>query len=514
MWPLRRWFWNRVALFKYHHSKPDVIPVPVADRRPVRPVPLQSVIRAIDVVKVRVGDHVPKDEAQRGKLLFARFQVLLYRLLPAMQRGLPAVDPDAERALEHAYTPAHRRCFRAPDRPAEVDAGAGGGPDLGLLAVASPYACYLERVEDGRYRWDFSMLDKFECHPGLRPPAAVVEFAVVDGSDGAGSSQLGWLEAVAIDCDTGSSRPGDADWDLARRLALCAATTHLSLIRHFQWVHLGLGGPLAMATRNELPATHPVRRLLWPHVFGTQYSNEMITRDLVAKGGDFDGIFSFTHAGLCDLLDATAEDADLRAIHPLIDAQRRGIDDGRLATPAADNRSELFEVMLAYTRGYLNGYYPSDAELGHDEPMLAWLASMTDLVANGVAGVAGGAVTVEGVAQLLAAAIYLASVEHEIVGSGVWDYQLWTDVQPVRVAQSGGGVPVDVYQRLVNANFNLNIRRTPLFGDYTDLALDSRGAAAMRSFQTDLHSLQQEYDGRPHACWRMEPKFLKANINA
>ena len=31
---------------------------------------------------------------------------------------------------------------------------------------------------------------------------------------------------------------------------------------------------------------------------------------------------------------------------------------------------------------------------------------------------------------LVSTLIYLTTVEHEIVGSGVWDYQTWSDVQP------------------------------------------------------------------------------------
>ncbi|MDQ1395725.1 MAG: arachidonate 15-lipoxygenase, partial [Acidimicrobiaceae bacterium] len=322
------------------------------------------------------------------------------------------------------------------------------------------------------------------------------------------------LEAVRIDSDAGSSRPGDPDWETARRLAMCGATTHLSLIRHFQWVHLSVGAALAMATRNQLRADHPVRRLLWPHVFGTQYSNGMITRDLLSKGGDFEGIFSFTHGGLCDLLNATADDADLGGIHPDVDADRRGLAEGGFATPALDNRSALFAVMVAHTRRYLALYYPSDADLARDEEMMAWLGAVDDQVPNGIAGVAGYGATVEGTAQLLATAVYVASVEHEIVGSGVWDYQLWTDVNPARVQQSGAAEGVDVYQRLVNANFNLNIRRTRLLQDFSGLAVDRPGAEAMQRFQRDLGDLQIELDRQPAACWRMEPKFLKANINA
>ena len=120
----------------------------------------------------------------------------------------------------------------------------------------------------------------------------------------------------------------------------------------------------------------------------------------------------------------------------------------------------------------------------------------------------------EGVARLTAAVIQLGAVEHEIAGSGMWDYQLWSDALPACVPADGTRPPLDVYQRLVNANFNLNVHRTALLTDFSELALDPGGAEAFRTFHSDLLALQTELDASPGEPWRMEPKRLKANINA
>ena len=105
-------------------------------------------------------------------------------------------------------------------------------------------------------------------------------------------------------------------------------------------------------------------------------------------------------------------------------------------------------------------------------------------------------------------------MEHEIVGSGQWDYQLWSDTLPVRVARDGSRPPLDVYQRLVNADVTLNVDRTALMSDFSDLGLDDPGKAAFARFLADLRALQAQMDGQPAASWRIEPKILKANINA
>jgi arachidonate 15-lipoxygenase len=376
------------------------------------------------------------------------------------------------------------------------------GPDLGMLAVASPFACYVSMEGDGRFTWDLRKLDEFEYHPGLRSLGSVVSFEA--------SADERRLTAVRIDCDAGSCTPSDPDWSLASRLALSAASTHLSVVRHFGWIHLAAGGTLAVATRNELPPDHPLRRLLWPHVYATAYSNDLITRDQLSPGGDFEGIFSLTHRGVSSLLDASIEEFDLGTIDPDIDASSRGL--GGLDTPSIDNRREHHAVFFAHARRYLERYFDDDG-IGSDPAVQAWWVAVTSRFA-GVERVAGAAVGVESVARLAAAVIQLATVEHEILGSGMWDYQLWSDVFPARVQADGTRVPLDVYQRLVNANFNLNVHRTALLSDFSSLALDPGGAEAFRTFLADLQGLQSELDAKPAEPWRMEPKRLKANINA
>ena len=113
-----------------------------------------------------------------------------------------------------------------------------------------------------------------------------------------------------------------------------------------------------------------------------------------------------------------------------------------------------------------------------------------------------------------APATHSVTVEHEIVDSGVWNYQLWSDVQPPRVYANGQRLPLDVYQRMVSANFNFQIPRTMLMVDFSSLALDERGASAFKTFLDELGALQRKIDREPAACWRIEPRNLKANINA
>lgn len=502
MWAIRKAVWNRLAVAKFGANKPVRIPVPQDDGRPLKAVSLASHYPRIPMANVLVGDHVPADEASALKSGFYDFQVSLYGGLSPMEPGLPAIDGDPQKALAGAYTAAHRKCFPAPVLPPEYQ----GPVDLGSLAVAGPYACYVERAPEGGFQWDLRRLARHPHHDGLRSLGVRVLFRV--------NAAARRLEAARIESELGTSVPGDPNWALATRLALCAATTDVSIVRHFNGVHLAAGGPLAIATRSCLPAAHPLRRLLWPHMFGTQFSNDLITKGQLSPGGDFDSIFSFTHRGMCALFTETWRTYDITVLDPHRDAERRGIIEAGFDTPALANRAAHFDVMHRHTRRYLALYYASDAALRDDRVVAAWAEALEKMVPGGIRALVGDALTVASLARLVAAFIYMGTVEHEILGTGLWNYQMWTQVQPVRVYRSGQREPLDVYQRLVNANFNLNVRRAQLLQDFGYLALDAAGADAFTQFKRELEDLQRKIEAEPAALWKVSPAILEANINA
>jgi arachidonate 15-lipoxygenase len=278
-------------------------------------------------------------------------------------------------------------------------------------------------------------------------------------------------------------------------------------------VHLAAGAAFAIATRNNFPAAHPLRRLLWPHMFGTQYSNQIVTSGQMARGGDFE-TFSFTQRGMCKLFEETYDQYDITVLDPERDAERRGIRNAGFDTPALSNRQALFDVMQAHALRYLRIYYDSDERLCADPSFEGWVEELNRLVPNGVSKLLGDHIRIERAARLIAAFIYMAAVEHEILGTGLWNYQLWTNVQPVRIYRNDQHETLDVYQRLVNANFNLNVSRTRLMHDFGYLALDRKGADAFRLFRYELQTLQEKMEQEPFAHWKIYPNMLEANINA
>jgi Lipoxygenase len=508
-WFLRRGLWNLIAWGKFVANRPLKIPLPPTKRHIIEPKPMIEAIPEVPLSNVMVCARadIPPQERKRLNTWFYGLQVRLYstRIAP-MQPGLPPIDADPHVALKQAFTRPRRNRFRGPELPAEYL----GSPDLGSLAVRGPYACYTTRVDQDTWEWDLRMLDGYQYHPGLLKIGSRVLF----GPDPLRRA----LQARRIECALGTIEPTDCRWDQACKIALCAASTHVSLVRHFNWVHLTGATQLSIATRNSFSANHPLYRLLWPYIYATEQSNDIVTRGQMARGGDFESIFSFTFEGMCRLFD----DSHLAYQHlvndPEADGDARGVRSAGFDTPTQDNLEAIFDVMHRFVSNYLQIYYPRNSATGPaavngDAETLAWLEELNAGVPNGI-GVTPTDVTWTGLARLLARQLYMVTVQHEILGSYMWDYQLWTDRQPARIYQDFQRERLDVYQRLVNANYNLNVRRRALMDDFTYVALDECAKAAMLQFQGELTALQAAMDSHPRAVWQLHPRDLEVNINA
>lgn len=501
-------------------------------------IPLVQVYPSIPISEIRIADHPLQDEgrAKRGMLrrlltrlypeffpeeLFMRVLAWLYttRCGP-MQPGRPEIPADPYVALDQAYTEGHRRTVRktsaalnldlkrrlkSPTLPAELEQF----PDLGTLALRGPYAGYLKKVNGShaQYEWDLRELSSYESYPELYEPWAHVlfQFHERDAS----------LTPCRIECQLGTIVPSDPEWPLASRIAVCAATTHTALIRHWTWTHLVGGELFAFATRTRLTESHPLYRLLWPHLVGTQASNRLATLGQLVPGGDFEAVYSLTYRGLCQLISKSTATFRLGTFDPREDRYRRDIQ--RLVpTPTLDNCKRLFRIMQAHAYRYVRLYYTDEA-IRYDEQIQAWVGELDRLLPNGLElpPVKLGCVSL---ANLVAKLMYMECVHHDQVGTHCWNYQLWPHTHPVRVYRDNRRLPEDVYQRLVNTNYVLNVVRTPLLSDLTNLALKNErmdeAKRVFRVFSDRLRDVERAMEREPWAPWKIYPVQLEVSSNA
>jgi arachidonate 15-lipoxygenase len=216
---------------------------------------------------------------------------------------------------------------------------------------------------------------------------------------------------------------------------------------------------------------------------------------------------------MCRLFTDYYRQFDFIVNDPEEDAKRRGLAGAPFDLPSQQNLQALFDVIYEHARHYLGLYYENDAGIRSDPAVCSWLDQLNKTIPNGVK-VSRSDVTFATLVRLIARFIYLVSVQHEMLGTFLWNYQLWTHRQPARVYKDGGREPLDVYQRLVNANFNLNVTRTRLMDDFSRLALDDAAKQAFVTFRTRLDELQSKMEKEPWTVWKIYPEILEANINA
>lgn len=508
-WKVRRGFWSRWQTLRFRLSKPKKLSQPEHFDAKVKLVPFNEVYPKIMLKNILVFDKLPGVEDSLAMRLMVGAGLFLNRFYSQMQASLPEIDQDIHKALAEALLPIYTDSYRPPARPAVFSSP--GVPDLGQLAVEGPYSVFLERASESELQWDFSFLGKYEHHAGLLSLAVKVIFSDPKGN--------GRPQPLRIDSDEfGSVFPGHEHWDRSVLLALCAANSHLTLTRHFNYVHLVTGNLWDVAARDYLPDGHPVQYLLWGHIFDSCYSNYAVTRVQMDPDGDFANIFSFTHKGLLEYFDDMYQAYDIRIMDPEADWERRGLGDSLTDSPSHDNLVELFTVMFNHARRYLEHYYVSDEQLREDADIRQWLGFLNSVIPNGIGSPLMLNPTRVGVARLIGAYMYEGSSIHELVGTGLWDYQLWVDKNPSRIYRNGQRLPLDIYQRLLNNNFALQVQRAPLCDNYRGIAEDEAGRRLFTQFCVDCRKLQVKYDlerwkSDEDLLWRMEPRNLELSMN-
>ena len=477
------------------------------------PKPNEGIIKAIPMrvkhpkipIDILTYDRIPRDESKLVTRFFVALQLFLNRLFPAMQRNLPEIDSDINKAFDKALIPKYGKAFRTPVLPPNYKGE--GKPELEDLAIQSPYSVFLERDAAGVLQWDFREIGKFEHQRDLCSLGVRVVFAE--------DIENQRIEAQEIwDPENGVVRRGDKAWAHSKNLAVCAATTHMALTRHFNYIHLVSGTQWDIVTRNTLPSDHPIYRLLWPSMYNSIYSNHGNTRVQLNPNGDYVNMFSFSYDGLTSYFNTMHKKYDIAMIDPVADWERRGLAGSQFLCPTQDNLTEVFGLMHRHAQRYVNTYYSSDDALQNDEHVRRWLSALGGLVPNGVGHFVGDKLTRDGLARMIGGYINEGNSVHDMVGTTLWDYQLWVDKNPLRIHRDGKRLPVDVLQRAINNNFALQIVRAPLLANYQAVALDQNGAALFTRFYEECRALQERYDKDPTGPWRMEPKNLEINMNA
>lgn len=506
---MKQKFWTALVNMVFKSAKIQPIEKPVNETLPM--VRFSEKFPGIDIPNIYLTDDVPEAEKSKAKQFLFSVVRWFSRNIPLHGEGLPQVPESHEAIINEAFPASYRELLPTPVVPAEISAR----PDdvLGTLALSGPFAGYIEKVSGkaNEYVVDMSDFENYEVRDGLSPLGCKAYFNY--------SPSEGRMNTSHIEYQGRTVTPQSADWDQVQKTALCALSTHMTIIRHLANTHLLVAGTFAGVTTNSLDADHPVRRLLHPHYHLTLSTNNYKVPNLIKSDASaLPNIFSFDRENIYKIMNDHAGSFDIGSMDVEASSEARGmagatgVDGHPVNYPYQENVANMQKVIGDYVTSYLDAYYPNDAALQADPEMQTWYANLEKYIPNGVSGYAGG-LTKEGVAKLCTVLIQTAAVEHENVGNITWNYTTLPQYIPSLVPKNGSRPGVDVYQRYINTSVLTFVPLNRLVDDHAHLALDAKGEACMKQFKKDLSDLQNEMEKKPFSHGALYPAAMECSVS-
>lgn len=481
----------------------ELIPMPA--RKPVANLPLLH-----DVVRFPKADRSP---ARSRRIRRTR---PLIGLLGRLKRpGIAPVPEDHDEMLRIVYPYFFRRAWPHPptvppelrrtrDLLAEL---ATAGPFGDYVAAASPEAAELfgaaGLANEVSYVIDLEELARHPVKPGLKPIGCTIGFKVADGQ----------LATAAIHQQSRVVTPGSAGWDGAERIAACSLTTHLSVIKHNIFIHLGVVTPFAAVTINRLAPDHPIRRLLH-HCFQTALIGNYEVTQLQIRGRTAfcTTVFSYDYDTLMDVLNRHLATFDLGDLDPEESERRRGVARGGFEYAYRVDVLPLWELIRNYVQRYVVLYYPDDGAVAGDAPLAGWFGELGHLLPGGLDRYAP-TLTRDSLVRICATFIHTSTVTHDNVNNIVWNYTTLPQYLPTVVPDNGGLPPADIAFDFILTVIGTWKPFNMLLDGISQLALDEAARTVMDEFIDGMRSYQAELEQRPFTHHTIYPANLNYSVS-
>ena len=323
------------------------------------------------------------------------------------------------------------------------------------------------------------------------------EIAVRDGNERMGATasfdEDRNLLSIYVSGDDKTYVPGDELWEHAKWHWRCAVFAYVTVADHLSGLHFGLSELMMQATREQLPADHPLRRLLKPHVYNVSTVNTRAALVLAPEGGIAHRLWPFNFDGLATLLIRGIEAASFEPFPEWL--KNRGLDNlSDEFYPYATDGLALQKICCEYVENYLEIYFPGESVVSDAAVQAWWRQLETSAPQTGLATLQ----TKEQVVNLVGQFIFAASGYHSQVGA-VTQYVLDQSFMgaKVRVGSEFSDIQSTIEMLTLNAATGLN--EPKLLDDYTHVFLELHNEQAVevfQQFQSSLIALGQEIDAR------------------
>jgi arachidonate 15-lipoxygenase len=220
-------------------------------------------------------------------------------------------------------------------------------------------------------------------------------------------------------------------WRLAKLYVAVADFNLQALSSHIQRHHY-VAEPFAVSTRRQLAEEHPLYVLLEPHLAMTMAVNHAAFGLLKTPGSVFDQIYAGELPETRQILIRSHERWSLADQALETDLATRGVGEQPRDYPWRDDARLWRPAIERYVAGYLRLFYPSDAALGDDDELAAWLDELRDSDGGNLRGLlpSGGLTQVDELIALVAQLLFIAGPGHAAVHFPQTDYFTYAPAHP------------------------------------------------------------------------------------
>ncbi|XP_026072143.1 arachidonate 5-lipoxygenase-like [Carassius auratus] len=219
-------------------------------------------------------------------------------------------------------------------------------------------------------------------------------------------------------------------WLLAKMWVRHSEFQIFQVLSHLLRTHL-VAEVFCVATLRQLPAVHPIYKLLAPHLRYTLEINCRSRSQLISSEGIFKSVVSTGGDGLLILAQRGYKVLTYRSFQPKFDFMDRGVTKIKDYF-YRDHSMMLWDVIQNFVSGIVSLYYKSDLEVEQDSEIQAWI---NDVAVEGFVdlphfGLASELKTKEELITLLSMVIFTSTSQHAATNNGQFDWCAWVPNTP------------------------------------------------------------------------------------
>lgn len=240
-------------------------------------------------------------------------------------------------------------------------------------------------------------------------------------------------------------------WLLAKAWVRHSEFQVFQLLSHLLRTHLVVE-VFSVATLRQLPAVHPIYKLLAPHLRYTLEINCRGRTQLISSNGIFKRVVSTGGEGLVILAQRDYKVLTYRSLQPKYDFMDRGVSQ----LPKYFYREHallLWDAIHSFVSGMVKFYYKTDRDVQEDQELQAWIRDITEEGFTELPdfGLPSALTTHEALSTLLSVAIFSATAQHAATNNGQFDWCAWVPNTPCTMRQPPPTDKDDVTMGLIMA---------------------------------------------------------------